>query len=59
MKQLKRGKDKTLFGVCSGFAEYLDADTTLIRLLMAIAFLMSCGYASLFYIIAALVMPNS
>lgn len=58
MKHLKRGKDKVLFGVCSGFAEYLDADTTLIRLLMACAALMSCGYSVLFYIIAALLMPS-
>lgn len=59
MKKLTKGKDKSLCGVCSGFAEYLDADTTIIRLVFIAALLFSCGYATLFYLIAALVMPSS
>jgi phage shock protein PspC (stress-responsive transcriptional regulator) len=59
MTKLKKGKDKNICGVCSGIAEYLDTDTTLIRLGFIAALLFSCGYATLFYFIAALVMPNS
>lgn len=58
MKKLKKGADKNICGVCSGIADYLDADTTIIRLAFIAALLCSCGYATLFYFIAALIMPN-
>ena len=58
MKNLRLGRSKKLFGVCSGFAEYFDCDPVMVRLIMIIAVLCSCGYATLFYFIAALIMPN-
>jgi len=58
MKKLKKGADKNICGVCSGIAEYIDCDITIIRLAFIAALLFSCGYATLFYIIAALVMPS-
>lgn len=43
-------------GVCAGFAEYLNIDVTLVRLLMVLLGLTSIGV--IFYIIAAVVMPE-
>ena len=45
-----------LCGVCAGFAEYLNIDVTLVRLLMVLLGLTSIGV--IFYIIAAVVMPE-
>jgi len=59
MKKLYRSQhDKKLCGVCGGIAEYLNLDSTVIRLIWALLTLFSLGTAILVYIIAALVMPN-
>lgn len=42
-KELKLSKNKMLGGVIAGLAEYLDADTTLLRVLFAI-FLILTGF---------------
>ena len=54
----KSATDKKIFGVCGGFAEYFNIDSTWVRLAFAILIL---GYGSglLFYLIAALVMPEA
>ncbi len=51
-----RGK-RTLAGVCGGFAEFFNIDPTIVRLVFV---LLCLGYGSgvLFYIVAALVMPE-
>ena len=59
MKNLRLGQNKKLFGVCSGFAEYFDCDPVFVRLLMIIAVLCSCGYATAFYILCAIFMDKS
>ena len=59
MKKLKLGKDKKVFGVCSGLAEYFDADPTVVRLGFCCLMFLSCGYSTLFYIIAGIVMPDN
>lgn len=58
-KKLKKSKtQRKLFGVCGGFAEYLDCDVTLLRLLtILVAF--AAGSGLLFYVLAAIVMPNA
>lgn len=57
MKKLKRSNmDKKLCGVCGGIAEYLDVDSTVIRLIW-ILFCCMAGTGLLAYLIAALVMP--
>lgn len=59
MKKLYRSQyDKKLCGVCGGIAEYLNLDSTVIRLIWALLTLCSLGIAVLVYIIAALVMPT-
>ena len=59
-------KDKRLYkdsqngkiaGVCAGLSEYFEIDVTLIRLIM-VASLFIGGAGLVFYVIAALVMPD-
>ena len=52
----KDRQHQMLCGVCAGFAEYLNIDVTLVRLLMVLLGLTSIGVV--FYIIAAGVMPE-
>ncbi len=58
MKKLYKSRtDKKLAGVCGGIAEYLEMDSTIIRLIL-ICLIIFCGFGILAYIIAALVMPH-
>jgi phage shock protein PspC (stress-responsive transcriptional regulator) len=58
MHKLKRSRrDSKFFGVCGGIAEYLDVDSTIVRLLVVILGLASVGTAIVIYLIAALIMP--
>jgi phage shock protein PspC (stress-responsive transcriptional regulator) len=59
-------KDKRLYkiteqgkiaGVCAGFSEYFELDVTLIRLVMVASVIVG-GAGIVFYIIAALVLPD-
>ena len=52
----KSRKDRFLFGVCGGLAEYFEVDPTLVRLLTAV--LCTTGTGLLLYIVAAVVMPE-
>jgi phage shock protein PspC (stress-responsive transcriptional regulator) len=56
VKRLTKG-EKKIFGVCSGLADYLEIDPTLMRILFVIAFL-GFGVGLLIYIIMAIIMPN-
>lgn len=58
-KKLYRSRyNRTIAGVCAGFAEYIDADPTLIRLLAVCALLFSAGTAGLVYIFGWALMPE-
>ena len=51
--------DKKISGVCGGIAEYLNADSTVIRLLwLVVTVLTGVVPGILAYIIAAIVMPK-
>lgn len=52
----KSRKDRFLFGVCGGLAEYFEVDPTLGRILTAA--LCTTGTGLLLYIVAAVVMPE-
>lgn len=56
-KRLYKGRDKKLFGVCSGLAEYFNVDPLLIRVLFVFAFI-AFGSGLLLYIILAIVLPD-
>jgi len=45
-------------GVCAGFANYLNVDVTLIRLLALIGLIMSAGTGAIAYLIAMMVIPQ-
>lgn len=58
MKKLyKSNVEKKICGVCGGIAEYFNLDPTIVRLIFVILGLWS-GAGVIFYIIAALLMPN-
>ncbi len=50
--------DKKIAGVCSGFAQYLDVDVTLVRLAVVAGTLFSGGIGLLAYIAAWIIMPS-
>lgn len=55
-KKLFKGSEKTLSGVCSGLAEYLKIDVTIIRI--AFVFFVFCLGTGVFaYIACAILMP--
>ena len=57
-KRLTRSRrDKKIFGVCGGLANYFEIDPTIIRLAWVL-FTLAGGCGLIAYIIAALVMPN-
>ena len=56
-KRLTKSRDKKLWGVCGGIAEYFDMDPTVVRIIWLIAVL-GAGTGLLAYIIAALLMPD-
>ena len=48
--------DKKIAGVCGGIAEYMNVDSTIVRL-VCIALVFGWGSGLIAYIIAALIMP--
>ena len=57
-KIYKSRTDKQLAGVCGGIAEYLNIDSTLVRIIVAALFF--AGTLSLWvYIVAAIIMPEA
>jgi len=59
MKKLRRSRsDKYIFGVCGGLGEYLNIDSTIIRLVWFILALTSFGTFALAYLICGLVIPE-
>ena len=57
-KKLRKSRDKKIWGVCGGIAEYLDMDPTVVRIIWLVLVL-GCGTGLLAYIIAALLMPDA
>ena len=57
-KLYKSTTDKKVCGVCGGIAEYLNVDSTVIRLICVLAILFA-GSGLLAYLIAAIIMPTN
>ena len=55
-KKLTKG-DKKIFGVCSGLANYMDIDPTVMRIIFVLAFF-GFGVGLLIYLVMALIMPD-
>lgn len=45
-------------GVCAGFANYMDVDVTLIRVLAVIGMFFSVGTGLIAYVLASIIIPN-
>ncbi len=58
-KRLYRSQDKVLGGVCSGIAEYLGLDVTLVRIGYLLLSILSAAFPGvLVYIILWIIMPE-
>jgi phage shock protein C len=55
---VRRRDDRMLAGVCSGVAEYLGVDVTLVRLVTAIGAILGFGTLILAYVVAWALLPE-
>lgn len=55
-KLYKSSRNKMIFGVCGGLAEYFGADSTVIRLIVALAAICSCSVILWIYLLCAAIM---
>jgi phage shock protein PspC (stress-responsive transcriptional regulator) len=55
---VRRTHDKLIGGVCSGLADYLGVDVTLVRVLTVLAALFSLGTVVVAYAVAWALMPT-
>ena len=59
-KKLRRSNNKMIAGICSGIAEYLGLDPTVVRVVYAALSIFSVGFPGLLlYIILAILMPEA
>ncbi len=59
MKQLRRSHNKMIAGVCSGIAEYLDFDPSLVRIGYVLVSIFSAAFPGiLIYIILWIIVPE-
>jgi len=56
---VRRSDDRMIAGVCSGVADYLGVDVTLVRLLAVVAAIFSVGAVAVAYIAAWILMPEA
>lgn len=59
MKRLYLSReDKKIMGVCGGISEYLEIDSTVVRLVFALLVLFPPNIGIILYIVASLVIPE-
>ena len=59
-KKLRRSNNKMIAGICSGIAEYMGLDPTVVRVVYAALTIFSAGFPGLLlYIILAILMPEA
>jgi len=59
-KKLRRSNNKMIAGICSGIAEYMGLDPTVVRVVYAALTIFSAGFPGLLlYIILAILMPDA
>lgn len=54
----RRRDDRMIAGVCSGVADYLGVDPTVIRLLAVLGAIFSFGTIAVAYVVAWILMPE-
>ena len=57
-KLFKSQRDKKIFGVCAGIADYLGIDPTMIRILFVVFFLIGYGTPSLIYVLLGFILDK-
>ena len=57
-KRIFKSRNKVLFGVCGGIAEFFNIDPTIIRILMIVLVFAGFGSGIPIYIVAALIIPE-
>lgn len=57
-KWYRSSRDRKLFGVCGGLAELIGVDSTLLRMVVAVATVFSGGTVFLLYLAAAFIIPK-
>jgi len=57
-KKLYRSKNKVIWGICAGLAEYLGMDVMLVRIIWAVVTLFT-GVPILIYIVMYFVVPEA
>lgn len=57
-KKLYKSNDRVLAGVLGGIADYANIDANVMRLIFIALFLITWGTATIFYIIAAIILPT-
>ena len=57
-KLFKSRRDRKIFGVCAGIADYLGIDPTMIRILFVVFFLIGSGTPALIYILLGLILDK-
>ncbi len=57
-RRLEKSRNKKIFGVCAGIAEYFNIDPTLVRIAFVIGTIATQGPFLLAYLVLAIVMPN-
>jgi phage shock protein C len=58
-KLYRSKKNKMLFGVCAGLADFFEIDPTIVRILAAALLIFTNGFAVPLYIILAIVVPEN
>ena len=59
VRQLRRSQtDRKLSGVCGGVAEYLNIDSTVVRIGVVVGTILSGGWLALAYVVAIVMMPD-
>lgn len=58
MARLAKSKNRSLFGVCGGLANYTGLDVSLVRILFVIGAICTGSIVFWLYLLLALVLPN-
>ena len=58
-KLFKSKKDKIIFGICGGIAEYLGVDSTIVRLIAVVLMIFGHIPVILLYLVLAFLIPES
>lgn len=51
-------KDRKIAGVCGGLADYFGIDSTIVRILLALAVMVSYGTGFILYLVFWLIVPR-